>query len=524
MAETLYRKYRPTTFAELVNQQHIRITLVNALAHDRLAHAYLFTGPRGIGKTTVARLLARAVNCPERKADGEPCNTCAACRGMLEGRNLDIVEIDAASQTGVDNVRENIIQSARSSPSYGKMKVFIIDEVHMLSLAAFNALLKLLEEPPAHAMFILATTEIHRVPETIISRTQRFDFKKLTVTEIAERLQKIAKLEKRKLEDGVAERIARFAGGSLRDAESMLGQLFAFQDTTVTGEMADLILPRSNEQLTTQIMQSLVNRQAAEAIRAFHAYCDEGGDIPVLVHELITMSRAVLLATVDPSLIDSAVQTYTQDTVTELLSMGKQISTSQATEMVGQLTEAERRLYRGAMLEVPLELAFAAIGLPVEERTAPIPPPDRPTSPPSATAGPKASKADAKPTKKPQAAKPTTKSLDLAAVKQAWAKAQAVLTPDQPSLRLSLQQAWIASVGPGVIHLGVPFELHRARLTDPKNRHGLEEKLSELLKTTVHLEVQVDGQSQQAAPPPPAKLDLTSPSSSDQSEKNSPDR
>ena len=187
MAQALYRKYRPVRFSDLVGQNHIRITLQNELEQDRVAHAYLFSGPRGVGKTTTARLLAKAVNCKDRK-DSEACEKCDFCKEISQGKSLDVIEIDAASHTGVDNVRENIIENSRFTPQRLKYKVFIIDEVHMLSLSAFNALLKTLEEPPEHVIFILATTEIHRVPETIISRCQRFDFKRVSVDDLVKRM------------------------------------------------------------------------------------------------------------------------------------------------------------------------------------------------------------------------------------------------------------------------------------------------------------------------------------------------
>ena len=201
MSLALYRKYRPQIFAELVGQNHIKTTLQNELATGKVAHAYLFSGPRGLGKTTVARLLAKAVNCLKRQAgESEPCNQCDACKEIVDNRSLDVIEIDAASNTGVDNVRENIIGNSRFTPTSRKYKVFIIDEVHMLSLSAFNALLKTLEEPPPYAIFILATTEIHRVPPTIISRCQRFDFRKVGLADVVERLNKIVNAEKRKVD------------------------------------------------------------------------------------------------------------------------------------------------------------------------------------------------------------------------------------------------------------------------------------------------------------------------------------
>ena len=223
MSNTLYRKYRPQIFAEVISQNHVKTTLANAITMDKVAHAYLFAGPRGIGKTTLARILAKALNCNE-KDKLEPCTKCSSCLEIAEGRSLDLIEIDAASNRGINEIRE-LREQVRVSPSKEKFKVFIIDEVHMLTNEAFNALLKTLEEPPAHAIFILATTEIHRIPETIISRCQRFDFKKIPIPETVKHLEFLVKQEGIKVEKKVIENIARFSQGYLRDAISMLGQI-----------------------------------------------------------------------------------------------------------------------------------------------------------------------------------------------------------------------------------------------------------------------------------------------------------
>lgn len=480
---TLYRQYRPQNFSEVVNQQHIRLTLEHALEHDRVAHAYLFTGPRGVGKTSVARILARAVNCTQRGQKSEPCNTCPNCLAILANRSLDIIEIDAASQTGVDNVRENIIQSARATPGLGRYKVFIIDEVHMLSLAAFNALLKILEEPPAHAMFILATTEVHRVPETIISRTQRFDFKKIQLAEIVERLQFLARQEQRQLDQGVPERIARQSGGSLRDAESMLGQLFSFQEKRISQDIADLVLPRSDQALVRRLAVALVRRQATEALNLFHAFCQEGGDIQTIVVELIAVSRGLLLGSVDPGLLSQSLIEEDPAAVQELADVLKETSTPFLTVMVERLLEAQGQLHRAVMMELPVEVAIVSITGQVGSSPSPL---DVSSISEKPAAGPARPAQSSSPTKAKSLA-PANHDISVA-----WQKLQATIGQLQPSLALSVQQATIATIDKDSIHLKVPFKLHAERLMNPKHRGFLEDKLQELIGRPVKIEAVYD--------------------------------
>ena len=255
----LYRKYRPKTFAEVSDQAHIVGTIQNQLCSGKLAHAYLFCGPRGVGKTTIARLLSKVANCEALK-DAEPCLSCASCKEIEAGSAMDLIEIDAASHTGVDHVREMIIDNVRFRPAACKMKVFIIDEVHMLSTSAFNALLKTLEEPPAYALFILATTELHKVPETIISRCQRFDFHRIPTDVLVERLASITKSEKAKLSKDVLEEIARRSEGCLRDAESLLGQVLAVDDPS-------LVLPASCAADVLAFLTAVQSGGAAQAVK-----------------------------------------------------------------------------------------------------------------------------------------------------------------------------------------------------------------------------------------------------------------
>ena len=242
MAHTsLYRTYRPQTFDDVVGQSHITRTLKNAVAEGTVAHAYLFTGPRGTGKTTTARILAKALEC-EKGPTPDPDGTCEQCVEIAEGRHPDVYELDAASRTGVDNVREEIIGRVSLAPARGRWKVYIIDEVHMLSSAAFNALLKTLEEPPSHVVFVMCTTHPHKVPETIQSRCQRFDFRRISVDDIAERLRHISDAEKIEVPDAALSLIARHAAGGMRDAITTLEQLAAFGGDTITLEDVEGLL------------------------------------------------------------------------------------------------------------------------------------------------------------------------------------------------------------------------------------------------------------------------------------------
>jgi DNA polymerase-3 subunit gamma/tau len=297
MGIALYRKYRPQTLAEITGQNHIRITLANELANGSVAHSYLFTGPRGVGKTSMARIFAKALNCLKRKeGESEPCNDCDACNEQRAGRSLDVIEIDAASNTGVDNVRENIIEHVRFAPTSRRYKVFIIDEVHMLSTSAWNALLKTLEEPPAHAIFIMATTEIHKVPATIISRCQRFDFKRIPLPSMVERLRHMAVGEGAEVDDAVIEAVARLGDGCLRDAESMLEQVLSLDEKKIGLEEAALVLPRSNRDLVVAFVDTLADRRGSEAIALVNRLVEEGVDLQQFVNESIEYLRGLLAA------------------------------------------------------------------------------------------------------------------------------------------------------------------------------------------------------------------------------------
>ena len=236
--QVLYRKWRPKTFADFVGQDHIKQTIINSIKSGNIGHAYLFAGPRGTGKTSMARLLAKAVNCLESEKDGEPCNKCANCTASLKNNMIDLIEIDAASHTGVDDVR-SLIEKVNLAPSLGKYKVYIIDEVHMLSKNAFNALLKTLEEPPEHVLFILATTEVHKLLPTVVSRCQYFDFHHLTWQEITGQIKKIAEHEKVDITDEAVSLIAQNSEGSMRDALSILDQVISLENEKIDKQVLE---------------------------------------------------------------------------------------------------------------------------------------------------------------------------------------------------------------------------------------------------------------------------------------------
>ncbi|MGX8692727.1 MAG: DNA polymerase III subunit gamma/tau [Clostridia bacterium] len=294
--QALYRKWRPQTFDEVIGQQHITETLKNQVRTGRLSHAYLFIGTRGTGKTTCARILARAVNC-EHPVDGNPCGVCPACRGILEGSVMDVVELDAASNNGVDNVRA-LREEAIYSPASVKKRVYIIDEVHMLSAAAFNALLKILEEPPAHLMFILATTELNKVPATILSRCQRHSFKRIDVPEIAEYLEYIASKENIALSHEAAELIARLAEGGVRDALSLLDQCSSRETIDVEAVYAAMGL--AGKRRLAELLDLIIRHETAASLQLFSELWMDGKDPGTLLAELAQLLRDVLMLHVAP--------------------------------------------------------------------------------------------------------------------------------------------------------------------------------------------------------------------------------
>jgi len=355
MYQALYRKYRPLTFDDVVGQEHITRTLKKQVQTGRLSHAYLFVGTRGTGKTTCAKILARAVNC-EHPVNGDPCGECDACRGILDGGILDVVELDAASNNGVDNVRA-LRDEAIFSPANVKKRVYIIDEVHMLSTAAFNALLKILEEPPGHLMFILCTTELHKVLPTIVSRCQRHNFKRLAPADIAGRLRHVAEKEGIVLTEEAADMLARLADGGMRDGLSLLDQCSASEHIDAEAVLAAMGMAGSRQ--TAELLEAVCNADSEKALSVFHALWQAGKDPAGILNELAALIRDVLLTQVAPKGCETLVSgAYAMKT---LLWFAKKLS---GAELMNELYTIEQAAVGSADPQRAAELCLVSLCVP----------------------------------------------------------------------------------------------------------------------------------------------------------------
>ncbi len=359
MSLVLYRKYRPQVFAEVVGQEHVVQTLSNAVSSGIISHAYLFSGPRGSGKTTVARLLAKSLNCQNRKeGQFEPCNKCSSCLEILGNRSLDLIEIDAASHRGIDEMRE-LREGIKFAPSKSKYKIFIIDESHQLTKEAANALLKTLEEPPSHAIFILATTEIHKMIPTIISRCQRFDFRKLTLDEIVKRLEFVGKKEGIKVEKAALELIALNAVGSIRDAESILGQVLNYQGgQEIKTETIKEILGLVEINTISQLCEFLSQKKASEALNFLNEMVEKGIDLQEFTKSLINYLRRALMFKIAGAGSEWWAAGLTKEELGKLKKQADSLKEEELRKIIDLFLEAENKMKYSSIPQLPLELAI----------------------------------------------------------------------------------------------------------------------------------------------------------------------
>ena len=352
--QALYRKYRPQTFDDVVGQMAVTQTLKTQLMGDKMSHAYLFTGSRGTGKTSCAKILAKAVNClnPE---NGNPCNRCSACRSIDDGSCMDVLEIDAASNNGVDNVRD-LRDDAIYTPSQVKKRVYIIDEVHMLSISAFNALLKIIEEPPEHLLFILATTELHKVPATILSRCQRFSFRRISQEEIASRLQYVAYQENIDLDESAARVLARLADGGMRDGLSLLDQVASATSGELTAQQVYACLGIAGEQRCAELMDGIAQHDTKRVLELFNRLYAEGKDLSAMLDELVCLCRDLMVMKTAPGIGITMLSGVSTDQ--EVHTLTDRFSTGELVRMMSVLQQTIAGFTRSSSRRMDAELCL----------------------------------------------------------------------------------------------------------------------------------------------------------------------
>jgi len=470
MAEvSLYRKYRPHNFDNLVGQDNIKTTLINALKLNHVSHAYLFAGPRGTGKTSTARLLAKALNCTNLGDGYEPCNECEFCSDINEGRLIDLIEIDAASNRGIDEVRD-LKEKISFAPSRSKYKIYIIDEVHMMTKEAFNALLKTLEEPPDHAYFILATTEVHKIPETIISRCQRFDFKRIGKKALMTRLSFIAQKENIEADDNALELISRYVDGGLRDAVGLLEQLTI--DNKLTIEHVQDILGISSGNLLDTLLESLLSNNTKESLRIVNELHSQGSDLRQFLHEFVDLVREKMIDSVHKDEFEQ-VNLYMR--------------------IINILQEAQLKIDPD-IPQLPLEMAVIKI-------TAPIPaeiPAEIEKSKKEEIVPSKDSKVanteSAKKIEKIKQKKEDTENepplpLTIAYLKEKWPRITERVK--RPSLKMSLRSSEPVLVEGINVTLQFTTKFHKDKVMEHDNRTELEEIIKEIFNSPVKVSTTV---------------------------------
>lgn len=493
MSETFYRKYRPLQFKDVIGQETAVTVLTQSLVTGKLAHAYLFTGPRGTGKTTLARLFAKALNCSDRKGF-EPCGKCTHCVAMADGRSLDVTEIDAASHTGVDNIRE-LRETVTSAPVLGRYKVYIIDEAHMLSIGAWNALLKTLEEPPAHVVFILATTNAAKVPETILSRTLRLDLRRFPVESIVTKLEKIAKAEKLKIEKEALTLIARTAQGGMRDAEILFTQIATLEESPIDAKRVALLLGTTTLAANHTLLRAVAERDLTRAFATIAELKDTGAQLAGFTLSLLEYCRKLLFAAVDKATAEKLIDDLTKEEKAELFALATTLGSARIVECLERFQDADRLIKVSPLPELPIEIALVKL---IQGEQAPTATPTitpKSTLPTPSAPTPRQPKAFSPepPTPAPSTPKPSVvtepaaeemsvpdASVDLGLALRQW---QAVVTH---ALRLNASLGVALSTTVPVVRgkhllLQVKYPFHKERLEQKTNRLTLDQAFVTIL-------------------------------------------
>ena len=487
-SQVFYRKWRPQTLGEVVGQEHVTQTLLNALKTERVAHAYLFCGPRGTGKTSTGRIMAKAVNCLEN-GKGEPCNACTLCHAITEGQAMDVMEIDAASNRGIDEIRE-LRERVRFAPNIARYKVYIIDEVHMLTEPAANALLKTLEEPPPHILFVLATTEPHKVPPTILSRCQRFDFRRIPQAAIISRLAGICQQEGINTETSSLKLIARSATGSMRDAENLLEQLVAYYGPQIEFNQVQAMLGITGDVRAQELAKHIVNRDITAGLQTINSVTHDGIDLRQFNRELVEYLRGLLLIKAGA---EQAVD-LGPEKLSEMRSLAERAAMAQLSKAVKLFREVD--LEFDGFSPLPLELALVECALPEEpviapapsaqkpapsekfEKIAPVPPKEKPATPAKAEKKKEEPVITTVPTDDKQV---TPEKLEI--FRNRWREVVSATKGmgSQGNLDALLRSACEpVELDGDTLVLGFYYEFHKEKIEDPKYRHMVEAKVKEV--------------------------------------------
>lgn len=509
MTQALYRKWRPLAWDEVVSQEHVIQTLKNAVTGERVAHAYLFSGPRGTGKTTAARLLAKAVNCLDEDKSKRPCNECLHCLAVNESRFMDLIEIDAASNTSVEDVRD-LRDKINFAPSQGRYKVYIIDEVHMLSTAAFNALLKTLEEPPPHAIFILATTEIHKIPATVLSRCQRHEFRRFPLSEITRRLELICKEEKLKADPEALTMIARQSAGGMRDAISLLDQLASTADH-ITLALAQTVLGTAASQSVIGLVQAVIEKEPAQGLTEIQHALDGGADARSLARQVVEYLRGLLLI----QLGNADQVEATPDARKQMSEHAQSLPTTEVLRMMRSFNAAATDTRGGWQPSLGLELAFAEMletpappqpltpPLAAQERKSEAAGAPRPSAAPRRAAPPPPPAARSVPglspdpvqeaQSRPAAGGDASLVVPLQKIASAWKQISAAIKSQNPNLAALLNSCKVLDVNGNVVTLGFASDILLAKFDKPEYTQLTEHAISEAIGLPVTVQAVVAG-------------------------------